>query len=158
MMARSPSAGKARIGVTQTDLHSARLAPLPMATSVRAFVPRGEHTQRCRLVFHGDLGAQLVEVETLDQRCADRAGNIEKEAAAKFASRFTPLCGRCFGHKEIGNDLALRREQSGKPRRRRREREDVGGDEAVQKIARIVAGKLDHAAIREKGSLHAINA
>jgi hypothetical protein len=52
----------------------------------------------------------------------------------------------------------LRRKQSGEARRCRRKRENVSGDKTVQKIARVVAAKLDHAAIGEKGSFHMTNA
>ena len=41
-------------------------------------------------------------------------------------------------------------------RRPRRELEDIGGDKAVEKIPCAVAGDLDHTAVREEGSLHAM--
>ena len=40
---------------------------------------------------------------------------------------------------------------SAQKRAARRELEDIGADEAMQKAARVVAGNLDHAAVREAG-------
>ena len=56
-----------------------------------------------------DLGAQFVEVEFFDERRAERPRNVEKKAAAVRRRR--------FGHDEIRNDLALRRQQRTETRR-----------------------------------------
>ncbi len=64
------------------------------------------------------------------------------------------MAGRRLRHQEIGNDLALRREQ-------RTEFADAGlyvghlcGQKVVEKAPRIVADHLDDTAIGEKRCLH----
>ena len=132
-----PERRQARIGVAQAVFGDRRRA-----------VPGGEHAERLRQILDHDLGAQFIEVEFFDERCDERPRRIEKEAAAVRRRR--------FGHEEIGNDFALRRQQRAKARRAGRELEHVGCDEPMQKIPRTVAGHLDDAAVREEGGLHAI--
>jgi len=64
------------------------------------------------------------------------------------------LRGIDLGHDEIGDDLALRRQQRAKPRRSGRELENVGGHKPMQKAPRAVTGDFDHATVGKQGSLH----
>ncbi len=103
-------------------------------------VPDREHAERLGQVLDDDLGAQLVEIEPLHQRRRERARAIEEKAAAVGGGRLR--------QDEIDDDLALRREQRGKAGPLRRHPVDVAGDQAVEELARVVAGDLDDAAIR----------
>ena len=136
-----------RIGIAQANPVRAALAQRGRAGG--AAVPSGEHAQNCRQILNDYLGAQLVEVEFFDQRRGLRLRNVEKKPAAI-------LCRR-FDDDEVGNDFALRRQQRAKTRLARLQVEDVGGDKPVEKTPRAIAGDLDHAAIGEKSSSHALS-
>ena len=95
------------------------------------------------------LGAQLVEIELLDERRRERARAIEEEAAA--------VLGRRLGDDEIDDDLALRRQQRGEARLRRASPWSMSVvSSPLRKVARVGAGDLDHAAVGEKCRFHAI--
>ena len=111
-------------------------------------VPDRHHAEHLGQVLDDDLGAQLVEVELLHQRRRQRARAIEEEAAA--------VRRLGLGDDAIDDDLALRGEQRGKPRGAGRHLVHVGGEQAVEKLARVVAGDLDHAAVGEKCCFHAL--
>ena len=56
----------------------------------------------------------------------------------------------CLGDEEIDDDLALWRQQCGEAAETRRDRPDIGRDQAAEEIARIFAADLDHAAVGEE--------
>ena len=117
------------------------------AIRCRAFaIPGGNDAKDVGQILGDHPRPQLVEVELGDEHGRERAWKVEEKAAAIF--------GRRFDDNEIGNDLALRREEGAKARRPRRQLEDVGADQAMEKVPRVVAGDFDHAAVRQKGSLH----
>ncbi len=124
-----PERRQPRIGIGQADC-------LCVAA---AAVPRRENAEGVGQILDHDLGAQFVEIEFFHKRADERAGHVEKKAAA--------IRGRRFCHHEIGDDFALRRQQRGKARYAGRELEHVGGDEAMEEITRAVAGNFDHAAV-----------
>jgi len=64
------------------------------------------------------------------------------------------MAGRGLGDQEVRNDLALRRQQCAEPAETGRELRNVGGDEAVEKIPRILARDLDHAPVGKKRCFH----
>ncbi len=97
-------------------------------------------------ILDTDLGAQLVEIELVDQGRRERARAVEEEAAA--------VLGRRLDHDAIDHDLALRRQQRGKARPLGRHLADIGGEEPVEKAPRGLAGDLDDAAIGEKRCFH----
>jgi len=64
------------------------------------------------------------------------------------------MAGGRFGDKKIRHDLALRRQQRAEPAEARLDQADIGGDEAIEKIARGLAADLDHAPVGEKRCFH----
>ncbi len=132
-MQRVPSAGEPRIAVAQAVLG-------------RGAGPDRHHAEHGREVLVDHLGAQLVEVEPLGQRRRERARTVEKKSA--------PVGGLGLGQNEVGDDLALRRQQRGKARVRRIDRIHVGGDEAVEELPGFLAHDLDHATIGKERCLH----
>ena len=131
-----PERRQARIGVAQAVFGGA------------AAVPGGEHAERLRQILDHHLCAQFIEVEFFDDGRDECPRRIEEETAAGRRRR--------LGREEIRDDFALRRQQRAKSRRARRELEHVGSDQPMEEIPRAVAGHLDDAAVREEGSLHAI--
>jgi len=125
-----------RVGVDQTVFGRARA------------VPDRHDAQHLGQILADRLGAQLVEVELLDEARRKRPRAIEEEAAA--------VRGRCLGDDAIDNDLALRRQQRAEPRLLGRDLGDVRRQEPVEKGARVGACDLDHAAVGEKCRFHAI--
>ena len=69
-------------------------------------VPGGEHAEHRGQILDDDLRAQFVDIEFGNQSDAKRARHVEEEAAA--------VLGRRLGDDEIGDDLALRRQQRAK--------------------------------------------
>ncbi|MHC2508316.1 hypothetical protein ACVII1_003554 [Bradyrhizobium elkanii] len=67
------------------------------------------------------------------------------------------MAGRYLGDQEIDDDLALRRQQRAKPGLSRAQLGDVGGDEAVEEVAGVLAGDLDYAPIWKKRCFHSQN-
>ena len=65
------------------------------------------------------------------------------------------MAGRRLGDQEVGDDLALRRQQRAEAAEPGADQRDIGGDKAVEKVARIVAADLDDAPIGEKRCFHA---
>src|SRR5208282_344688 len=98
-------------------------------------------------VLDDKSGTQLVEVELVEKRLGERSRDVKKKAAA--------VPHRRFDDDEIGDDLALRRQQRAETCLARAELEDIGANEPMEKAPRVFAGNLEHAAVREKGSLHA---
>ena len=111
-----------------------------------AAVPGGEHAEHRGEIFDDHLRAEFVDVEFGNQCDAKRPLHVEEEAAA--------ILRRRLGDDEIGDDLALRRQQRAEARRPGLELENVGGDKPMQKVPRAVTGDFDHAAVGEQGSLH----
>jgi len=72
---------------------------------------------------------------------------VQQEAAA--------LAGGRLGDQEIDDDLALRRQQRAEARRAGLEPRHIGGDEPIEKAARVLAGDLDHATVGKKRCFHA---
>ena len=60
------------------------------------------------------------------------------------------MAGRRFRNQEIDDDLALRRQQRTESPQARLEPLEIGGDEAVEEVARILARDLDHAPVGKK--------
>ena len=81
-----------------------------------------------------------------DQRGRERARAVEEEAAA--------VGGLGLDGDEIGDDLALRRQQRGKAGMAGLDLAEVGGHQPVEEFAALVAGDLDHAAIGKKRCFH----
>ena len=109
-------------------------------------VPDRHHAERLRQILDDQLGAQLVEVEPLHQRGSERARAVEEEAAA--------VGGLGLDRDEIGDDLALRRQQRGKAGMAGLDLADVGGHQPVEEFAALVARDLDHAAVGKKRCFH----
>jgi hypothetical protein len=65
--------------------------------------------------------------------------------------------GRYLGDQEIDDDLALGRQQRAEPGLPRAQLADIGRDQAVEEVAGVLAGDLDHAPIRKKGCFHSQN-
>ena len=59
-----------------------------------------------------------------------------------------------LGDQEIDDDLALRRQQRPEAAEARAELRHVGGHEAVEEDARVLARDLDHAPVGKKRCLH----
>jgi hypothetical protein len=57
------------------------------------------------------------------------------------------MAGGRFGDQEIHNYLALRRQQGPEPAQARPQQRHIRGDKAVEKVARVLAADLDHAAV-----------
>ncbi len=70
-------------------------------------IPGRDHAETVRQIFDRDLGAQFVETELVGEALRQRARAVDQETAA--------MAGRRFGDQEIGNDLALRRQQRPEP-------------------------------------------
>ena len=132
---RQPSAVVARIGEGQIGLHR------------RIAVPCRDYAETVGQIFDRDLGAQLVEAELVGEALRQRAGAIDQETAA--------MAGRGLGDQEIDDDLALRRQQRAEPAEAGPQQRHVGGDEAVEKVAGILAADLDHAPVGKKRCFHA---
>ena len=109
-------------------------------------LPERHHAENLGEIFDDDLGTQLVEVEAVDQRFAERARAIEKEVAA--------VCGRRLGHDHVDYDLALGRQQRGECGVLRSHLRDIGGEQSVEEFTGVVTDNFDDAAIRQKCSLH----
>ena len=60
------------------------------------------------------------------------------------------MAGRRLRDQEIHDDLALRRQQRAESPQARLEPVDIGGDEAIEEVARILARDLDHAPVGKK--------
>ena len=133
----------------QHDAHAQRREPrigVAQAVFGRAdAVPDRHDAEAVGEILDRGLGAQLVEIELLDEGRGERARTIEKEAVARPG----------FRQDEIDDDLALRGEQGGEARARRRGLVHVGGDQAVEQAPGVVAGDLDDAAVGEKRCFHA---
>ncbi len=97
----------------------------------KAVVGRASFAVPCRQHRQGvdaldrHLGAQLVEIELLREVVGQRFRAIDEEAAAVIRAG--------FDHEEIGDDLALRRQQRGVARSARRQRLDIAGHKVVEK-------------------------
>src|SRR3974390_2933493 len=61
----------------------------------------------------------------------------------------------CLGDQEVDGDLALGREQRAEAPLSRLKLRHIGGDQAIEKVARVLAGNLDHAPVGKKRCLHA---
>ncbi len=108
--------------------------------------PGGQHAELVGEVFHRHLRAQLVEIELGCKLGGQRLRAVEQQAAA--------VPGRRLGDEEIGDDLALRRQQRCKARGSGLQLGELGGHEVVEKVPRIVAIELDDATVGEKRCLH----
>src|ERR1700694_5454140 len=64
------------------------------------------------------------------------------------------MTGRRLGDQKIDDDLALRRQQRPEPAEARAKQRRIRGDEAVGKVAGILAADLDHAPVGKKRCLH----
>src|SRR5262249_35143072 len=126
----------------RAELGQTRVGDAEAVVRGAAAIPDRQYTQGLGQILDDHVGAQLVEVEPLHQGRRQRAWAIEEEAAAVGGVRFR--------QQKIDDDLALRREQRGKDGLRRRHLVEVAGDQAVEELARVVAGDLDHAAVGEK--------
>jgi hypothetical protein len=60
------------------------------------------------------------------------------------------MAGRRFRDQEVHDDLALRRQQRAESAQARLQLVDIGRDEAIEEVARILARDLDHAPVRKK--------
>ena len=106
----------------------------------RLAIPYRHHAKVVGQVFDRNLGAQLVETELVGEALCQRAGSVDQEAAA--------MASRRFGDDEIDHDLALRRQQRAEPAEPRANQRHIRGDEAVEKVAGVLAAHLDDASIR----------
>ena len=134
---------------TPAELFAARIGKRQVRLDGGLAVPHREHAKTVRQILDNDLGAQLVEVKLLHEIASQRPRAIEEEAAAVLRWR--------LGDDEIGDDLALRRQQRAEARRPGLEVENVGGNKPVQKAPGAVTGDFDHATVGEQGSLHGKN-
>ena len=66
------------------------------------------------------------------------------------ANNTAAVTGRSFGDEEIHDDLALRRQERAEAPEAGPHQCDVGRDQAVEEVARILAAHLDDAAIGQK--------
>lgn len=105
-------------------------------------VPGREHAEILGQVFHRDLGPQLVEFQLGGEAVGKRLRAIDQEPAA--------MTGRRFRDQKIHDDLALRRQQRAESAEARLQLVDIGRDEAIEEVARILARDLDHAPVRKK--------
>jgi len=96
-----------------------------------SLVPHREHAQAVGQVLHRDLGAQLVEAELVSKAFCQRARYVDQEAAAMTAWGLRD--------QEIHGDLALRRQQRAEPAKARPQQRDVGGYEAIEEVAGVLA-------------------
>ena len=109
-------------------------------------VPHREHTERIGEVFHRYLGAQFVEAELGGQACRQRPGTIDQQAAAMSRGN--------LGEQEVRHDLALRRQQRAESTQSRLQFAGVGGDQAIEEDAGVLAADLDDATVGKKRSFH----
>jgi len=65
------------------------------------------------------------------------------------------MAGGNFGDQEVDRDLALRRQQGPEPAEARAQQRDVRRNEAVEKVARVVAAHLHYAPVGKKRCFHA---
>ncbi len=130
----------------QPECRQARVRVAQAVLGLGRAVPYRHHAEHGGEILADHLGAQLVEVEPVDERDGERARAVDEEAAA--------VLGRRLGHDHVDHDLALRGEQRGECRALRRHLVDVGGEQPVEEFARVLAGDLDHAAIGQQGSFH----
>ena len=86
---------------------------------------------------------------------ACRRGPLPAGAAASIRKPPPWPLGR-LRDQEIRGDLALRRQQRAEPAKARPQQRDVGGDEAVEEVAGILAADLDHAPVGKKRCFHAL--
>ena len=107
-------------------------------------IPCRQNAKDLGQIFDHDASAQLVEVKLVDHRLGERSRQVEEEAAAVMSRR--------FDDDEVCNNLALRRQQRTEARCPRRELEDIGADKTVQKVARVIARNLDHAAVGSRAA------
>ena len=65
------------------------------------------------------------------------------------------MAGGRLGDEEIDRDLALRRQQRPEAAEPGTQQRRIRGDEAVEKVAGILAADLDHAPVGKKRCFHA---
>ncbi len=87
-------------------------------------VPFGEDRQLVPRL-QGDLRAQLVKRQALEQRVSRGGGAVDQDGAV------------AFGQEEIEKNFALRRQQRGIEALAGRQLLDVVGDQALQEPARL---------------------
>jgi len=124
----------------------ARIDDSEVRLGLKLAAPCGEHAEIVGQIFHSDLGAELVELQLVGEALGQRFRAVDQEAAAVARGRLRD--------QEIHDDLALRRQQRPEPAQSRLQLADIGGDEAVEEVARILACDLDHAPIGEKRCFH----
>src|SRR5260221_183789 len=95
--------------------------------------------------FLSDVAA-LVEIELVGEPLCQRAAGVEQETAA--------MAGWRLGDQEINRYLALRRQQRAEPAKIRAQLRYVGGDQAIEKVAGVLAADLDHAPVWKKRCFH----
>jgi hypothetical protein len=66
------------------------------------------------------------------------------------------MAHRYLGDQKVGDDFALRRQQRAETSESGPDQIYIGGDEAVEKVAGILAADFDHAPIDEKCRFHGI--
>ncbi len=124
----------------------ARFGECQIGLYCKIAIPRREHAETVRQIFDRDLGAQFVETELVGESLRQRARAVDQEAAA--------MAGRRLGDQEIHNYLALRRQQRPESAETGAKQRNVCRDEAVEKVARIIAADLDHAPVGKKRCFH----
>src|SRR5262249_26851092 len=123
--AAPPQLGKTRIRVAQAVFWIGRS------------LPDRHDPEHLREVLNGHFGAQLVKIESLDQRWGERPRSIEKKAAT--VGRFG------FRNDEVRDDLSLRRQQRGESSMPGINLSGVARDQPIEKLARVIARDLDDA-------------
>ena len=85
-----------------TERREARVGVAKPVFGIACPIPNRHDTQRCGEVFDNQFGAQLVEIEPVDQRGRECARAIEKESAAILGQRFGRIARwqdrRCPAH------------------------------------------------------------
>ncbi len=110
--------------------------------------PDRQHAEAVGEILDRDLGAQLVEAKLGCKSRRQRTRGIDQKAAA--------MAGRGLGNQEIGDDLALRRQQCAEPAKARAKQRHVGRNEAVEEVAGILAADLNHAPVWKKRCFHSL--
>src|SRR5262245_35598004 len=112
-------------------------------------VPDGHDAERLGQILNHDVRSELIETEPLGEHPSECTRSIKEEAAAV----------RRVGldNNKVGQDLALGCQQGCETGLARSYSAEIGGHEAVQKLAAVEPSHLDDAAVRKKRCFHGLH-
>src|SRR6516164_10835354 len=109
-------------------------------------LPDRHDPEHLREILNDHFCAQLVKIESFDQRWRERSRSVKKKAAT--VGRFG------FRNDEVRDDLSLRRQQGSESSMPGIDLSGVARDQPIEKFARVIARDLDDAALGKQRCLH----